>query len=421
MPEDELIKKNSNPLNIEDQASHSKGNISHTRSSESQQVQILKNENRKLVYMLEKTEGLMKSKLKESKNKIEKIIGVINKVWKILQKQIVGSQQRRLYFDKNSAEEIKLKKLLKENEQLRNSNESRFVMLDNLGAILDLWWAKLAVKQESDLMMFKRNIQLEDELKLVKSNEFSLDKKIKDCEKEISRQRVSMDDMNMRIDELEAFKLTTLDSTVHQLAEQEELLISSQELNKPNPKLQKINKASESNDLPTFGCVSFQKDCESEFKCQNEVYVSPADIWKDVDLVPSYMRALTNEIVYLYDEIDNSCEIFNSTKCNRTTGKKVFAGFKQVAPKEPHSPAFYSSSDLVESSSFNIISSKNTSSNNSLKMQERSGETSTASEAVHSRSTNQRPINYWDGLKSKANKENIINFYKQESAPPLLK
>lgn len=80
----------------------------------------------------------MKSKLKESKNKIEKIIGVINKVWKILQKQIVGSQQRRLYFDKNSAEEIKLKKLLKENEQLRNSNESRFVMLDNLGAILDL-------------------------------------------------------------------------------------------------------------------------------------------------------------------------------------------------------------------------------------------------------------------------------------------
>jgi hypothetical protein len=138
MPEDELIKKNSNPLNIEDQASHSKGNISHTRSSESQQVQILKNENRKLVYMLEKTEGLMKSKLKESKNKIEKIIGVINKVWKILQKQIVGSQQRRLYFDKNSAEEIKLKKLLKENEQLRNSNESRFVMLDNLGAILDL-------------------------------------------------------------------------------------------------------------------------------------------------------------------------------------------------------------------------------------------------------------------------------------------
>lgn len=72
-------------------------------------IQTLKNENRKLVYMLESSEKLMQKKLKESKHQTEKIMSIVNKVWKIMQKQVMDPQQRRLYFDKNSPDEIELK------------------------------------------------------------------------------------------------------------------------------------------------------------------------------------------------------------------------------------------------------------------------------------------------------------------------
>lgn len=113
------------------------GGVSHIHV-DSQKYQLLKSENRKLMHMLENSEKLMESKLKESRSQIDKIIGVINKVWRILQKQILSSQQRRQYFEKNSPEELELKRLLKENEELRIKHESRFKMLDNLGAILDI-------------------------------------------------------------------------------------------------------------------------------------------------------------------------------------------------------------------------------------------------------------------------------------------
>jgi hypothetical protein len=103
-----------------------------------EKYQLLKKENKKLMHMLENSEKMMKFKLKESRSQIDKIMGIINKVWKILQKQILSSQMRRQYFEKNSPEELELKKLLKENEQLRSNSESRFQMLDNLGAILDI-------------------------------------------------------------------------------------------------------------------------------------------------------------------------------------------------------------------------------------------------------------------------------------------
>ena len=51
----------------------------------------------------------LNKKLKDSKHEIEKIIKVINKMWKIIQKQIMDPHQRRTYFDKNSNEELELK------------------------------------------------------------------------------------------------------------------------------------------------------------------------------------------------------------------------------------------------------------------------------------------------------------------------
>lgn len=59
--------------------------------------------------MIENSDKLFKKKLRESQKNIDKIMSVIKKFWKILQKQIMDPYQRRFYFDKNSPEEISLK------------------------------------------------------------------------------------------------------------------------------------------------------------------------------------------------------------------------------------------------------------------------------------------------------------------------
>jgi hypothetical protein len=59
--------------------------------------------------------------------------------------------------------------------------------------------------------------------------------------------------MNNRIDELEALKMTFLDKTIHQLAEQEELFINSQSLINPKTQMDTVQKIKESSELPTFG------------------------------------------------------------------------------------------------------------------------------------------------------------------------
>lgn len=106
--------------------------------SEAEKIMTLKSENSKLISMLENSEKVMYKKLRDSKNQIDRIMIIINKVWKIMQKQIMDPQQRRLYFDKNSLEETTLKKLLKENEKLRSKRESKTKLLENLGSILDI-------------------------------------------------------------------------------------------------------------------------------------------------------------------------------------------------------------------------------------------------------------------------------------------
>lgn len=105
--------------------------------------------------MLENTEKLYQKKLKESKENIDMIMNIIKKFWRILQKQILDPYQRRFYFDKNSPEENDLKTLLKENDHLRSNKESKIVLLQNLGQILELCCPKMIAKQESDKQIYK--------------------------------------------------------------------------------------------------------------------------------------------------------------------------------------------------------------------------------------------------------------------------
>lgn len=100
--------------------------------------------------VLESTEKTWYAKLKESKNQTDKIMSIVNKVWKVMHKQIIDRSQRKNYFSKNSAEETELKRLLKENEDIRNRRESKTKLLENIDHIFDLWFSKLASKQDAD-------------------------------------------------------------------------------------------------------------------------------------------------------------------------------------------------------------------------------------------------------------------------------
>ena len=133
--------------------------------------------------------------------------------------------------------------------------------------------------------------------------------------------------------------------------------------------------------------------------------------------MPGYLRALTNEIVYLYDESEGpSGECVASPFKNRTMGKRIHVGFKQITPKQPHSPAFYTSSEFMDSTSFQIISSKQSSSNNSQKFKEKSGETSTASELDISRPSHQTTAEFKENVSRNSNWRKNIDFYNQEMA-----
>lgn len=103
---------------------------------------------------------------------------------------------------------------------------------------------------------------------------------------------------------------------------------------------------------------------------------------------------------------------------NRSIGKKIHVGFKQITPKQPHSPAFYTSSEFMDSVSFQIISSKKSSSNNSQKFKEKSGETSTASELDCNRLSSQTTIEHKENLSRISNWKKNIDFYNKEVVNP---
>lgn len=70
--------------------------------------------------------------------------GVLEKLWKIVQRQLVDSHQRRAYFEKNSVEDVKIKKLLRENEKIKVNREGKTRLLYNLEEILDICFDKLS-------------------------------------------------------------------------------------------------------------------------------------------------------------------------------------------------------------------------------------------------------------------------------------
>lgn len=230
---------------------------------------------------------------------------------------------------------------------------------------------------------------MENELKLAKEKEVMLKRvidkhkrNIKEYKKTVEAQdaliknhKKTITDLNYKIEELDNFKITMLDHTVHQLAEQEELIIKLQESlkhqNRPGNKHDH-----NSDEIHTFGGTSFSQDIDQN---KPHVDVKPVELLYDFEPVSGYMRALTNEVVYLYDEVDHST-VKNRPQVlpTRSIGKNKIPSTKQIDPKTPQSPIFYSSSDVLNNTTLQGVSSKDLSSNTS----QRKAQESTSSEVT---------------------------------------
>jgi len=345
------------PMNDENDGRISNSKLHISKHVEKDKIQTLKNENRKLIWMLENSEKVMKNKLKESQKQIDKIMSVIRKFWKIIQKQILDPYQRRFYFDKNSPEEINMKKLLKENEYFRSKKENSGPLLENLGMILDICCTKLSVKQESDKQIYKKWTYLENDLRSSREKQTKFKKMLHQNESIMVQQNRTINKLSQRIDELEAFRLLTLDSTVNKLANEEELIHKIKDA--ASIKKNSMLNPNENQDLPTFGGMSFSQDLENKNGQNSWINIKPSDLIKDIDIVPGSMKAITNEVLYLFN--DEEKRVVNPLI------KTIKGGSKPLDPKVPQSPAFYTSSDLLENSNFQIASSKTPSSNESKK------------------------------------------------------
>lgn len=120
-----------------------------------------------------------------------------------------------------------------------------------------------------------------------------------------------------------------------------------------------------SDEVHTFGGTSFNQE-SNQNKSTNAANssIKASDMWRDFEPIQGWMRALTNQIVYLFDDSDNMPWKQNIAQ-HKSNRKKILSSTNQITPKQPHSPVFYTSSDLMENTSLQGVSSKEPSSNES--------------------------------------------------------
>lgn len=75
----------------------------------------------------------------------------------------------------------------------------------------------MLLNQETDTRMYTRLSQMESEIKRYKEQEISLNLTIEKLEKNLIKHQKVIEKMNLKLEELDAFKLAVLDQTVHQL------------------------------------------------------------------------------------------------------------------------------------------------------------------------------------------------------------
>jgi hypothetical protein len=232
-------------------------------------VKVLKSENKKLLVLLKESEKTLTDKLKESRREMEKMTTIINQLWPFI--------QSHLKKEIGSTKIAELKKMAKE--------ESRIDFLDTLSKIIGRV-KKDAEKQGRSLFGTETDTRYEqlrkDYLKL-ENSERELKSQMYDKDSKEAIAKEMFDKLKCRLKEFDAFRLTATDFIMTKATSQEEILF----LVRAN---ERINAFQEKDLLETD-----EKFEDGGFITNRRHY----EILDDYEPAPSFLKALTNEILYL--------------------------------------------------------------------------------------------------------------------------
>ena len=223
----------------------------------------------KLLNLLKDSERKLTEKLKDSRKEMEKMTTIINQLWPFIQTHL----KREL----GSAKIANLKKMAKE--------ETRINFLDTLSNVIgnikkeadkegrSLFGTDLESKYEKLKKDYSKFEQIENELR----------SQLYDKEKREQQAKLLIDKLKKKVKELDAFRLTATDFVMTKATSQEEILF--------------LVRANER--ISTFQ----EKDMlEGEEKFEDGGFITQKrhyEILDDYEPAPSFLKTLTNEILYL--------------------------------------------------------------------------------------------------------------------------
>lgn len=221
-------------------------------------VKVLKNENKKLLSLLKESEKTLTDKLKDARKEMEKMTTIINQLWPFIQTHL----KRELGATKIA----NLKKMAKQ--------ESRITFLETLSNVIGK--VKKDAEREGRPLFGSDLDTNSDKLTEIKAK---LD------EKELKEKefKALINNMRDKIKELDAFRLTATDFVMTKATSQEEILF----LVRANERIS----AFQERDL-----------VESEEKFEDGGFITKKrhyEILNDYEPAPSFLKTLTNEILYL--------------------------------------------------------------------------------------------------------------------------
>lgn len=237
-------------------------------------IKMLKGENKKLYQVSKESEKNLLEKIKESRKEMEKMTTIINQLWPFIQSHL----KREI----GSSKIANLKRMAKE--------ESRVDFLDTLSKVI----AKVKKDAEKEgRSLFGTDTDAKYE-KLKKDHtrfdqiEKALKAQLRDKDMRETKAKALVEKLQNRIRELDAFRLTTTDHIMTKATSQEEVLF----LVRAN---ERISAFQEKDLLDTE-----EKFEDGGFITNKRHY----EILDDYEPAPSFLKAITNEILYLEEEED---------------------------------------------------------------------------------------------------------------------
>ena len=191
-------------------------------------------------------------------------------------------------------------------------------------------------KHEEYVTMQQAYSILETKNKLLKEREFLLQDTIRKQKNEAKEYNKEINRLKSKMDQLEAFRIAMIDQSLNRMSEHEDLMVNARSQGKQYNKITSLEKMQDP--MMTFAGAS----CDQDLKIVkiNQSFKT-SELFGDFEPVPGFLRAITNEVVDLYDQSDSDGRYEDSNKigCNMKSAILI----QQIHPKIAHSPEFYSS------------------------------------------------------------------------------